>query len=136
MNGEWLNGVTDSKPIIDYRDLDVWNEAMTLAVAIYEETRVFPREEMFGMTSQLRRAAASVPANIVEGFGRQQTRSFIQFLRIAQGSLKELETHVALSVRVGLMSEAGGMRLAERSDRIGRMLTAFVRALENKEDGR
>ena len=95
----------DKKPetIRDYRDLTVWKEAMDIAEAIYLLTRTFPREEMFGMTSQMRRCAASIPANIAEGFGRAQRRMFIHFLRIAQGSLKELETHSALCGRVGLL---------------------------------
>lgn len=79
-----------------YRDLKVWQRAMTLAEACYLQTRSFPREEMFGLTSQIRRAGASIAANIAEGYGREQTRTFVQFLRISQGSLKELETHLLL----------------------------------------
>ena len=106
---------------------------MTLAVDIYEATQAFPKEEMFGMTSQMRRSATSIAANIAEGFGRQQTRPFIQFLRVAQGSLKELETHVLLCVRVGLLRDTVAEPLAARADRIGRMLTGLVRALEKKD---
>jgi four helix bundle protein len=127
-----VNGVTNSGTITDYRDLDVWKEAMTLTVDIYEATRLFPREEMFGLTAQMRRAASSIPANIAEGFGRQQTRSFIQFLRIAQGSLKELETHIEISARVTLVTGEQADPLRVRCDRIGRMLTGLVRSLERK----
>jgi four helix bundle protein len=98
-----VNGEGDKPPITDYRDLDVWKEAMELAAVAYEATRAFPREEVFGMTSQMRRASVSIAANIAEGFGRAQTRPFIQFLRVAQGSLKELETLVALAERVSLL---------------------------------
>ena len=77
-----------------YRDLVVWQTAMALAVDCYQLTRNFPRDEMFGLTSQIRRAAASIPANIAEGHGRENTGAFIQHLRIAQGSSKELETHI------------------------------------------
>ena len=77
-----------------YRDLVVWQASMTLAEDCYRVTRRFPKEETFGMTSQIRRAAASIPANIAEGHGRESTGSFIQFLRVAQGSTKELETHL------------------------------------------
>src|SRR6187399_1275416 len=89
--------------IRDYRDLTVWKEAMVIAELVYSLTRSFPRDEMFRMTSQMRRAAVSIPCNIAEGFGRAQRRAFVQYLRIAQGSLKELETQVILCVRVGLL---------------------------------
>ena len=129
-------GDEGARTIVDYRDLDVWNEAMALAADIYGATRSFPKEELFGMTSQMRRSAVSIPSNIAEGFGREQTRSFIQFLRIAQGSLKELETQVLLCVRVGLMREVVADPLAGRCERIGKMLRALVRALEKKEHSR
>jgi four helix bundle protein len=87
-----------------YRDLRAWQEAMTVAADCYRITQLFPREEAFGMTSQIRRSAASVAANIAEGWGRDGTGSFVQFLKVPQGSLKELETHLLLSERVGLSS--------------------------------
>src|SRR5439155_15011532 len=91
-------------PIHSYRDLRVWQQAMSLAEACYRITRQFPREELYGMTSQIRQAAASVPANIAEGRGREKRGEYIQFLRVAQGSLKELETHLILSHRITLTS--------------------------------
>ena len=130
MNGD------DKKPITDYRDLDVWNESMNLAADIYRVTQAFPREEMFGMTSQMRRASVSVPANIAEGYGRQQTKPFIQFLRVSQGSLKEVETLVLLSVRVGLIAEVAADALVQRCQRVGKMLVGLVRKLDAKEDQR
>ena len=105
-----------------YRDLRVWKEAMDLAVQCYEATKAFPREEMFGLITQIRRAASSVPANIAEGYGRESTGSYAQFLRTAQGSLKELETHLLLATRVGLMPEAKSESLIQRSDVVGQML--------------
>jgi four helix bundle protein len=124
------------KPITDYRDLDVWNESMSLAADIYEMTRTFPREEMFGMTSQMRRASVSVAANIAEGYGRQQTRPFIQFLWVSQGSVKELETLVQLAQRVGLMASGSANQAMVRCERIGKMLVGLVRKLDLKEDKR
>ncbi|OAI24755.1 hypothetical protein A1351_17430 [Methylosinus sp. R-45379] len=115
-----------------YRDLKVWQEAMNLAVDCYELTGRFPREEMYGMTSQIRRAAASVAANIAEGHGRETTGSFVQFLRNAQGSLKELETHLMLADRVGLASASAVTPLLARGDEIGRMLRALTRSLQRK----
>ena len=78
---------------------------MTLAESCYRLTRQFPRDELFGLTSQIRRAAGSIPANIAEGHGRENTGSFVQHLRISQGSLEETETHLLLADRVGIVPE-------------------------------
>lgn len=105
---------------------------MTLAVDIYEMTRAFPRDEQFGMTSQLRRASVSVAANIAEGYGRQQTKPFVQFLRVSQGSLKEVETLLLLAHRLGLAPQAAMQTCFDRCQRIGRMLVGLIRKLEEK----
>jgi four helix bundle protein len=89
--------------IRSYKDLEVWQRAMSLAEDCYRLTAEFPREEIYGMTSQIRRASVSVAANIAEGYGRDQTGPFIQFLRISQGSARELETHLILAGRVKLL---------------------------------
>lgn len=94
-----------TKNINSYRDLRVWQDAILLVEHCYTLTAKFPREEMFSMTSQIRRAATSVAANIAEGHGRENTKSFIQFLRISQGSLKELETHLTIARRVRIGDE-------------------------------
>ncbi len=122
----------DEKPeaIRDYRDLIVWQEAMDVAEEIYLLTQAFPRAETFGLMSQMRRCAASIPANIAEGFGRAQRRTFIQFLRIAQGSLKELETHTMLCVRVGLLSTDQVTGIEVRYVRLGKRLVSFIRSLD------
>jgi four helix bundle protein len=124
----------DTKPetIRDYRDLIVWREAMDIAVEVYSLTREFPREEIFGMTSQMRRCPASIPANIAEGFGRAQRRTFIQFLRIAQGSLKELETHAILCGRIGLLSAEQLAEMDARCSKLGKRLVTFVRSLDRR----
>ncbi|MDY7015188.1 MAG: four helix bundle protein [Cyanobacteriota bacterium] len=88
--------------IKSYRDLRVWQQGMEIAEACYLLTRSLPKEEMYGMISQIRRSAASVPANVAEGYGREYRGEYIHFLRIAQGSLKELETHLLLAARVEL----------------------------------
>jgi len=115
-----------------YLELKVWEQGMELAVQCYETTKAFPRDEMFGMTSQIRRCATSVPANIAEGWGRQSTGDYIRFLRIAQGSLKELETHLLLSNRVGLLAAQALNELEQRTTDIGKMLAALIRSLQNK----
>jgi len=105
---------------------------MELAVSCYGLTKGFPNTETYGMTSQIRRASSSIAANIAEGHGRENTGSYVQFLRIAQGSLKELETHVILSGRVGLMPENGTMRLLDQAEEVGKMLRALIRRLQAK----
>jgi four helix bundle protein len=103
---------------------------MDLAEACYVLTKRFPKDELFGMTSQIRRAASSVPANIAEGYGRDSRGEYIQFLRVSQGSLKELETHVALSSRVGLTAESETRNVLEECDHLGRMLHRLIRSLQ------
>ncbi|MCV3208438.1 four helix bundle protein [Mesorhizobium sp. YC-39] len=115
-----------------YRDLIVWKAAIELAVDCYSVTTAFPSKEAYGMTSQIRRSAASIAANIAEGHGRENTGAFIQFLRIAQGSLKELETHLILSGRVGLMVEKEVGRLLGQTEEIGKMLRSMIRSLQKK----
>jgi four helix bundle protein len=128
--------VIDDRLISSYRDLKVWQDAMTLAERCYVTTQSFPRSETFGLVAQIRRAASSVPANIAEGYGRGSTPSFIQFLRIAQGSLKELETHLLLAERVQMLADATGKELLAICDEIGRMLRSMIRALQNRSTGR
>ena len=120
--------------IRDYRDLTVWKEAMDIAEQIYSLTRSFPREEAFGLTAQMRRAAVSIPSNIAEGFGRAQRKSFVQYLRISQGSLKELETQAMLSVRVGYLTSEQQDKLLDRTTRLAKRLVQFVRSLEPSDD--
>jgi four helix bundle protein len=119
--------------INSYKDLLVWKAAVELAVACYSATKPFPVSETYGMTSQIRRSSTSVAANIAEGHGRENTGAFVQFLRIAQGSLKELETHLILSQRVGLMPSGDTDRLLGKSEEVGKMLRSMVRSLQRKQ---
>lgn len=118
--------------IQSYRDLRVWQEAMDIAELCYRLTRSFPREELFALVGQIRRSASSVPANIAEGHGRELTRSFIQFLRVAQGSLKELETHLLLAERVGVTPAGSTRDLMQRCEGLGKMLRTYIRALQRR----
>ena len=88
------------------------------------------------MTGQIRRAAVSVAANIAEGYGREHTKTFVQFLRVSQGSLKELETHLVIAQQVGLLQSDQAQQLLLASDEIGRMLRAFIRSLEKRIENR
>jgi four helix bundle protein len=116
-------------PIQSYRDLVVWQEAMSLAECCYQLTLKLPREEMYGLSSQIRRSAGSVAANIAEGYGRENLGSYIQHLRIAQGSLKEMETHLILGERVKLVSSDLVAPLLVRSETTGKLLRALIRSL-------
>ena len=116
--------------IKSYRDLQVWQRAMDLAVACYDVTRDFPKSETYGMASHIRRASVSIPANIAEGFGRDSTGNFVSFLRVSQGSLKELETHLLLSIRVGLSEQQSVDPLLQQCDELGRMLRAYIRSIQ------
>ena len=134
-NGEWRMAEERSTPggISSYRDLRVWQDAMVLAQDCYAFTNPFPREEVFGMTAQIRRAAVSVAANIAEGHGRENTGSFVQFLRISQGSLKELETHIILAARVGLSTADVADALVAQCEAVGRQVRALIRSLQRKD---
>ena len=103
---------------------------MTLAQECYLLTANFPKEEIYGMTAQIRRAAVSIAANIAEGYGRDQTGSFVQFLRIAQGSARELETHLILAERVRIVEQHAVAPVQELCERVSKMLRALVRSLE------
>jgi four helix bundle protein len=116
--------------IESYRDLRVWQEAMDLAEHCYRLSALFPREEVFALTAQLRRAGISVAANIAQGYGRDSTGAYVQFLKIAQGSLKELETHLLLSQRLGFAPNSDTDAVLERCMGIGKMLRALIRSVQ------
>ncbi|WP_274630053.1 four helix bundle protein [Arvimicrobium flavum] len=112
-----------------YQDLVVWQQAMDLTVTVYSTTKSWPKDELYGLTSQVRRAAASVPANIAEGYGREHRGSYLQFLRIAQGSLKELETHLLIADRVGIAPNGSTVALLASSESVGKLLRLLLRKL-------
>ncbi|MGA2631154.1 MAG: four helix bundle protein [Terriglobia bacterium] len=120
----------EESPIHSYRDLRVWQKAMDLAEVCYTVTRQFPKEELYGLISQVRRAVVSVPANIAEGHGRNNRGDYVQFLRIAQGSLKELETHLLLSRRLKIGKPGEVDPILDQCDTLGRMLRALIRSLQ------
>jgi four helix bundle protein len=121
------------KDIKSYRDLLVWQQSVELAVHCYKLSQRFPKSEQFGLTNQLRRATASVAANIAEGHGRESSQSFVQFLRIAQGSLKESETHIIIAGRLELGSREELKEALKLAEDIGKMLRSLIRALQNKK---
>ncbi|RVD54432.1 four helix bundle protein [Mesorhizobium sp. M2D.F.Ca.ET.185.01.1.1] len=112
-----------------YKDLVVWQQAMDLAVSVYNPTKSWPKEELYGLTSQVRRSAASVPSNIAEGYGREIRGSYQQFLRIAQGSLKELETQFLIAERTGIASQQTTASLLASTESVGKLLRLLIRKL-------
>ena len=116
-----------------YRDLIVWQKAICLAKLCYRITKSFPKDELFGLTCQIRRAAASVPANIAERNGRSHIKEYLNHLSIANGSLSELETHLILSKEVELLKEADLSECLRLSNEVGRMLTDRLRKSLTRE---
>ena len=113
-----------------YRDLKVWQMAMDLAQLVYSATATFPTSEVFGLASQLQRAAVSVPSNIAEGHARESTKDFLRFISIAQGSLAELETQLLLARRLEYLDESKLLSLTAQTNEIGRMLRGLQRSLK------
>ena len=113
-----------------YRDLKVWQKGIHLVVECYRCTSAFPKSETYGLTSQIRRAAASIPANSAEGYGRGSRKQYVQFLPIAQGSLKELETHLIIAERLSYRTKSQNELLLSHTAEIGRMLTSLIRKLK------
>ncbi|PYS25252.1 MAG: diversity-generating retroelement protein bAvd family protein [Acidobacteria bacterium] len=112
-----------------YRDLKVWQKAIDLVVECYRYSTAFPKSETYGLSSQIRRAASSIPANIAEGYGRGSRKEYVQFLLVAQGSLKELETHLIISERLHYCTSAQTELLLAHTAEIGRMLYTLIRKL-------
>jgi four helix bundle protein len=112
-----------------FRDLIAWQKGMALARAIYECTRLFPDEERFGIVSQLRRAAVSIPSNIAEGRGRGTKKDFRYFLLQARGSLYEVETQIELAKGLRYISEPDAVRLEESCDELSRILNGLINSI-------
>jgi four helix bundle protein len=115
-----------------YRELRVWQVGMDLAVACYRLTAAFPPSELYGLTSQIRRAASAIPANIAEGYGRRGRGDYLRFIGIAQGSLAELEIHLLLAQHLELGAETEIQSALVQADQIGRMLSGLHRSLESR----
>ena len=124
-----------TRVVRNYKDLGVWQKSVDLSIAVYQATRCFPDAERFGLTSQLRRAGTSIPANIAEGWGRGSTKEYVQFLLISRGSLMELETHSVIARRLGYLTEDQFAALQAGVEEIGKMLNGLVQALKGKTRG-
>ena len=119
---------------MQFRDLKVWQKAMDLTDAIYDATENFPRNDQFGLTNQLCRAAVSIPSNIAEGHGRKSTKAYINHLSIAFGSLMEVETQISIALRRSFLDRQNADDLLARTDEIGKMLSGLQKSLKTRPD--
>lgn len=113
----------------DFRDLKVWHKSHALTLHLYRATEAFPNEERYGLTGQLRRAAASIPANIAEGCGRKGDAELARFMQIAMGSASEVEYHLLLAKDLGLLEARPYQQLAAETTEVKRMLASFISAI-------
>lgn len=130
-----MNSNAATRPVKSYRELIAWQKAIELVAAVYHHTASFPGSERFGLTSQLRRAAVSVPSNIAEGQGRASTGEFSQFLGHAKGSLFEIETQVFIARHLGFLQSAGSEDLLHRCAEVGRILNGLIADLKGRRGG-
>jgi four helix bundle protein len=117
-----------------HENLDVWVKAVDFVVSVYRVTEAFPKEEKFGLTSQVRRASVSIPANIAEGAARTSSKEFMHFLSNAQGSASEVETELLIARRLSFLEEGEYAKLRLSLDEIGRMLTGLRKHLKRRSD--
>lgn len=118
----------------DYSHLETWQRAMDLAEAVYAATRGYPKDEMYGLPSQTRRSAVSVPSNIAEGQGRGSAREFVRFLAVARGSLCELEAQLLLGARLKYVHDGVLETLLKQSATVGRLLNGLIRSVAPPAD--
>ncbi len=116
----------------NYRDLQTWNKAHALTLELYKMSRRFPREEIYGLTSQLRRAASSIGANLAEGCGRQSNSEFARFVKISMGSASELDYHLLLSQDLGFLEPEAYQRMSKHLTEVRKMLAALLSTVETE----
>jgi four helix bundle protein len=127
--GQRTDGIQRGAGVKDFRDLQVWQKAHQLTLAVYQITVAFPRAELYGLTSQLRRCSSSIPANLAEGCGRNGDAEFARFCSIAMGSASELEYHLLLAKDLKLIKPKDHAELSQRATELKRMLTALLQKL-------
>lgn len=115
-----------------FTDLEAWKEAHQLALDIYKITKLFPKEELFGLTNQMRRAAVSIGSNIAEGFSRNTVKDKSQFYTVAKGSATELESQLLLAKDIGYLNEEGFDETQERLGKVGRLITGLLKYLQKQ----
>jgi four helix bundle protein len=115
-----------------HKDLKVWKESIDLVSIIYEKTKKFPKDELFSLTSQIRRSAISIPSNIAEGAARESNKEYLRFLYIAQGSISELETQILIANNLTFMSKEDHLAIDEKLTEIGKMLSGLIKFRKGK----
>ena len=116
----------------NFRNLIIWQKSMALITKIYYSTNNFPKEEIFGLTSQIRRSSISIPSNIAEGYGRESDKDFLRFLNISIGSLFEMQTQLEIAKNITYLNEQEFNNLYEDSREVERMLVSFIKKLKNR----
>lgn len=120
-------------PVKNYRDLIAWQKAMDLVEEVYLLTQKFPREELYGLTAQIRRAVVSVPSNVAEGEGRNSAKEFVRFLSIAYGSLREVETQLLIAVRLKYLTQDEIRESQQLCDETGRIINGLMNKLKERQ---
>ena len=115
-----------------HKDLRVWQQSIEMVTSIYLMTKAFPKDELFGLVSQMRRAAVSVPSNIAEGYARGSDKEKLHFLRISSGSMSEIETQLLLSLNLGYVSQEAFDELSEKVTSLWKQLNALVSSLKKR----
>lgn len=118
--------------IKSYKDLLIWQKGIELSILAYEVCKTLPKEEIYGLQSQIKNSAVSVPSNIAEGYGRRSTKSYAQFIKIARGSLYEFETQLIISHKLEFLKDEDFEKLSNLIVEESKMLNAFIKSLENK----
>jgi four helix bundle protein len=124
--------MAEGKKISSYKELEVWKRGVGLVTEVYRATSVFPPSELYSLTSQIRRAAVSVPANIAEGWGRESSKNYVQFLRTSRGSLFELETLITISSNLDYFKTDKCAAIRTEIDELGRMLNSIIQKLNSR----
>jgi four helix bundle protein len=120
------------KKVSTYKDLIVWQKSIALVTTVYSLTKTFPADEKFGIVSQINRAVVSVPTNIAEGWGRESSKNYIQFLRISRGSLMEVETLILISKNLNYLSEQDYSEINKQIDEVGKILQGLIKSIQQK----
>ena len=120
----------EKKLIKSYQDLEIWKKGILLSMEIYSVTSSFPNNEQYGLTSQIRRASTSIPANIAEGYGRESGKNYIQFLKISRGSLYELDTFLTIALGLKYLTQEQRHILNDKTEELSKMINSLIKKLD------
>jgi four helix bundle protein len=119
----------EKKVIKSYKDLEIWKKGILLSMEIYSLTSTFPLNEQYGLTSQIRRATTSIPANIAEGYGRESGKNYIQFLKISRGSLYELDTFLTIALGLKYLTKEQRNHLNDKTEELSKMINSLIKKI-------